>query len=161
MSFLDKVGNMLRSANDFASKYIKPIKNHVSQGLTNFGNWFDRNHETIGAIASGVGTILQNLPSSKMKDKLEAYGEGLNNFGNTIQHNRPTNLARQAVSTFMNGQNEQQQKQEQLRPQPQNPATQPVTLPIQQPAFTGINRNIGNNVGYMGRSRAQFTTRVI
>ena len=96
---------------------------------------------SIGAIASGVGTILQNLPSSKVKDKLEAYGEGLNNFGNTIQHNRPTNLARKAVSTFMNGQNEQQRQQEQLRPQPQNPATQPVALPIQQPAFTGNTPN--------------------
>ena len=161
MSFLDKVGNMLRSANDFASKYIKPIKNHVAQGLEKAGNWFDRNHETIGAIATGIGSILQNLPSSKMKDKLEAYGNGLSSFGNTMQHNRPTNLARQAVSTFINGRDEQQRQQEQLRPQPQNPATQPVALPIQQPAFTGINRNTGNNVGLSLRPKQQNARRVI
>ena len=160
MSFLDKIGNILGKVGNFAGTIMKPIKNHVVQGASKFGNWFDRNHETIGAIASGVGTILQNLPSSKVKDKLEAYGEGLNNFGNTIQHNRPTNLARKAVSTFMNGRDEQQRQQEQLRPQPQNPATQPVALPIQQPAFTGINRNTGNNVGFARRPQ-QNARRVI
>ena len=85
MSFFDKVGNILGKVGNFASQYIKPIKNHVSQGLSKFGNWVDKNHETLGAIATGVGTFLQNLPSSKMKDKLEMYGEGLNNFGNTLQ----------------------------------------------------------------------------
>ena len=160
MSFFDKVGNILGKVGNFASQYIKPIKNHVSQGLSKFGNWVDKNHETLGAIATGVGTILQNLPSSKMKDKLEMYGEGLNNFGNTIQRNRPTNLARQAVSTFVNGRNEQQKQQEQIRPQPQNPATQPVAYPIQQPAFTGVNRNTGNNVA-TGGTPGSFARRVI
>lgn len=146
MSFLSKVGNMLSKATDFASNIIKPMKNHVAQGLYKAGNWFDRNHETIGAIASGIGTILQNLPSSKMKDKLEKYGEGISAFGNTIQHNRPTNLARQSVSVFMNNQNTNRTAQDQIRQKPQAPDTQPVTTPIQQPAFTGINRNTGNNV---------------
>ena len=60
----------------------------------------------------------------------------------------------------MNGRDEQQKQQEQLRPQPQNPATQPVALPIQQPAFTGINRNTGNNVGFARRPQ-QNARRVI
>ena len=94
-----------------------------------------------------------------MKDKLEAYGQGLNSFGNTIHNNRPTNLARQAVSTFINSRDEQQKQQEQVRPQPQNPATQPVAFPIQQPAFTGVNRNTGNNVAM--KTRPHFTRRVI
>ena len=149
MSFLSKVGNMLSKASDWASNIIKPMKNHVTQGLTKAGNWLDRNHETIGAIASGIGSILQNLPSSKMKDKLQTYGEGLSNFGYTIQHNRPTNLARNAVSVFMNNRNTHQEQKQQERPQPQSPATQPVTFPIQQPVFTGINRNTGNNVAQL------------
>lgn len=159
MSFLDKVGNMLGKVSDFAGTIMKPIKNHVTQGMSKFGNFLDKNHETIGAIASGLGTFLQNLPSSKMKDKLEAYGQGLNSFGNTIHNNRPTNLARQAVSTFINSRDEQQKQQEQVRPQPQNPATQPVAFPIQQPAFTGVNRNTGNNVAM--KTRPHFTRRVI
>ena len=102
MSFLSKVGNILGRASDWASNIIKPIKNHVTQGLTKAGNWLDRNHETIGTIASGIGSILQNLPSSKMKNKLESYGNTLSSVGNTFLQDRPSNLARKAVSEFMN-----------------------------------------------------------
>lgn len=133
MSFLSKVGNILGRASDWASNIIKPIKNHVTQGLTKAGNWLDRNHETIGTIASGIGSILQNLPSSKMKDKLESYGNTLSSVGNTFLQDRPTNLARKAVSEFMNNQHTQQNYQQQNRPYPQTPAIQPVNHPIEQP----------------------------
>ena len=36
MSFLSKVGNILGRASDWASNIIKPIKNHVTQGLTTY-----------------------------------------------------------------------------------------------------------------------------
>ena len=136
MSFLSKVGNILGRASDWASNIIKPIKNHVTQGLTKAGNWLDRNHETIGTIASGIGSILQNLPSSKMKDKLESYGNTLSSVGNTFLQDRPTNLARKAVSEFMNNRNDQQNYQQQFRPYPQTPAIQPVNQPIQQPTIS-------------------------
>ena len=65
-----------------------------------------------------------------MKDKLESYGNTLSSVGNTFLQDRPSNLARKAVSEFMNNRNDQQNYQ---RPYPQTPAIQPVNQPIQQP----------------------------
>lgn len=125
MGFLDKVSTMLGSASDWASNIIKPMKHNVVKGLSKAGNWLDKNHETIGAIATGIGTILQNLPSSKMKDKLQTYGQTLSNVGENVRMNRPSNLARQSISV-MTGSHDN-------RPMPQTPATQPVLQPITQP----------------------------
>lgn len=152
MSFLSKVGNILGRASDWASNIIKPIKNHVTQGLTKAGNWLDRNHETIGTIASGIGTILQNLPSSKMKNKLESYGNTLSAVGNTFLQDRPTNLARKAVSEMMNNQNNRNNYQQQNRPIPQTPAIQPVNQPIEQPI-------ISPNRGAVAGRRSAVTVR--
>ena len=63
MSFLSKVGNILGKASDFANTYIKPLKNKVANGLSKVGNFLDKHHETIGTIASGIGSILSNLPA--------------------------------------------------------------------------------------------------
>ena len=68
-----------------------------------------------------------------MKDKLESYGNTLSSVGNTFLQDRPSNLARKAVSEFMNNQHTQQNYQQQFRPYPQTPAIQPVNQPIQQP----------------------------
>ena len=149
MSFLNKISSMLGKASDWAGNIIKPLKNHVVQGLTKAGNWLDRNHETIGTIASGIGSILQNLPDSKMKEKLQGYGNAFSTVGGALTHNRPSNLARKGVSMLMNGPNIKQDVQ-QNKQQPQSPAVQPVNAPIQQPsigqpmtrpAFAAPNRN--------------------
>lgn len=141
MSFLSKVGNILGKASDFANTYIKPLKNKVANGLSKVGNFLDKHHETIGTIASGIGSILSNLPAGQMKDKLQAYGNTLNNVGQAFSQNRPSNLARQAISKTMSNPNPQNTNRESTqstyRPQNQQFGTTPVNRPIQQPAFGG------------------------
>ena len=135
MSFLSKVGNLLSSAVDTASNFIKPLKNKVQNGLSKVGNFLDKHHETIGTIASGIGSILSNLPSGQMKDKLQSYGNNISNVGNSISQNRPSNLARQAISSQINTMHNQNQASQNQRPQNQQFGTNPVNTPIQQPEF--------------------------
>ena len=136
MSFLSKVGNLIGKATDFANTYIKPLKNKVQNGLSKVGNFLDKNHETIGTIASGIGNILMNLPKGQLSDKLQSYGQTLNNVGQAFSENRPSNLARQAITQTMNNAHNQQQQIQQQRPQNQLFGTTAVNNPIQQPAFT-------------------------
>ena len=135
MSFLSKVGNLLSSAVDTASNFIKPLKNKVQNGLSKVGNFLEKHHETIGTIASGIGNILMNLPAGQMKDKLQSYGNTLTNVGNSISQNRPSNLARQAISSQINTMHNQNQQAQNQRPQNQQFGTNPVNTPIQQPSF--------------------------
>ena len=137
MSFLDKVGNMFSKVSDGVSNFIKPIKHNVQQGLAKAGNWLDRNHETIGTIASGIGNILSNLPSGAASDKLRNAGNTMNTIGQGFQNyngsgiqnyltgfTRPSNIARSPPNAQQN----------------QNPAINPVNTPIQQPAV-GIQQS--------------------
>ena len=141
MSFLSKIGGLLNQATDFASNIIKPLKNKVQNGLTKVGNFLDKNHETIGTIASGIGNILMNLPKNKLTDKLQSYGQTINNFGQVMSQNRPSNLARQAITQQMNSAHTQQAQVQQQRPQNQQFGTNPVNTPIQQPAFKAPTLN--------------------
>ena len=136
MSFLSKVGNLIGKATDFANTYIKPLKNKVQNGLSKVGNFLDKNHETIGTIASEIGNILMNLPKGQLSDKLQSYGQTLNNVGQSFSQNRPSNLARQAITQTMNNAHDQQQQTQQQRPQNQLFGTTAVNNPIQQPTFT-------------------------
>ena len=131
MSFLSKIGNLLGQATDMASNFIKPLKNKVQNGLSKVGNFLDKHHETIGTIASGIGNILMNLPKGQLSDKLQSYGQTLNNVGQSFSQNRPSNLARQAISQTVNNAHTQQQ-----RPQNQQFGTTAVNAPVQQPAFS-------------------------
>ena len=135
MSFLSKIGNLLGQATDMASNFIKPLKNKVQNGLSKVGNFLDKHHETIGTIASGIGNILMNLPKGQLSDKLQSYGQTLNNVGQSFSQNRPSNLARQAISQKVNNAHTQQQQTQQQRPQNQQFGTTAVNNPIQQPAF--------------------------
>ena len=136
MSFLSKVGNLLSKATDIAGNYIKPLKNKIQNGLSKVGNFLDKNHETIGTIASGIGNILMNLPKGQLSEKLQSYGQTLNNVGQSFSQNRPSNLARQAITQTMNKAHNQQQQTQQQRPQNQLFGTTAVNNPIQQPSFT-------------------------
>ena len=144
MSFLSKVGNLLSSAVDTASNFIKPLKNKVQNGLSKVGNFLDKHHETIGTIASGIGSILSNLPAGQMKDKLQSYGNTISNVGNAIGQNRPSNLARQAISSQINTMHNQNQQAQNQRPQNQQFGTNPVNTPIQQPGFGAKTSPITN-----------------
>lgn len=132
MNFLSKVGNLLGRASDFASNIIKPMKHNIQNGLQKVGNFLDRNHETIGTIATGIGNILANLPNGQMKQKLQGASNALNTVGGFMNNytpgtinfnsNRPTNLPRNPVQRPI-------QQPVQVIPQPQ---TQPVQQPIIQ-----------------------------
>ena len=106
MNFFNKVGNLLGRASDFATNIIKPMKHNIQNGLQKVGNFLDRNHETIGTIASGIGNILANLPNSQMKQKLQGASNALNTVGgfmnnyhgNGFASNRPSNIPRNPVN---------------------------------------------------------------
>ena len=164
MSFLSKIGNMLNSAVDTASNFIKPLKNKVQNGLSKVGNFLDKHHETIGTIASGIGNILMNLPAGQMKDKLQSYGQTINNVGQTFSQNRPSNLARQAISQQMNISHNNQEKVQQQRPQNQQFGTNPVNSPIQQPPFNNrqqTNMNNRQSPSFGNRQSPSFGNRII
>lgn len=141
MNFFNKVGNLLGRASDFATNIIKPMKHNIQNGLQKVGNFLDRNHETIGTIASGIGNILANLPNSQMKQKLQGASNALNTVGgfmnnyhgNGFASNRPSNIPRNPVNRPV------QQQPVQVIPQPQ---TQPVQQPVAQQQ-QNIN-NVGN-----------------
>ena len=152
MSFLDKVGNMFSKVSNSVGNFIKPIKHNVQQGLYKAGNWLDKNHETIGTIASGIGNILSNLPSGAASDKLRnagntmnTIGQGFHNYnGSSIQNyltgfTRPSNISR----TPPNAQPQQNQ----------NPAINPVNTPIQQPAVGIQQQSAENNFGRLKARR--------
>ena len=77
-----------------------------------------------------------NLPKGQLSDKLQSYGQTLNSVGQSFSQNRPSNLARQAITQTMNNAHNQQQQTQQQRPQNQLFGTTAVNNPIQQPAFT-------------------------
>ena len=141
MNFFNKVGNLLGRASDFATNIIKPMKHNIQNGLQKVGNFLDRNHETIGTIASGIGNILANLPNSQMKQKLQGASNALNTVGgfmnnyhgNGFASNRPSNIPRNPINRPV------QQQPVQVIPQPQ---TQPVQQPVAQQQ-QNIN-NVGN-----------------
>lgn len=146
MNALSKVGRIFSNAYNIADTYFSPLKQRVVAGVTKVGRYVNDNHEKLGAIASSIGTILQNLPDSKVKNKIGKYGETITNIGNAISAERPSNLARQGISMLLNNQyNNRQQRQEMVQ-KPQTPAIQPVNIPIQQPAFTAPQRNYGSNI---------------
>ena len=142
MSFLDKVGGMFSKVADNVGNFIKPIKHNVQQGLAKAGNWLDRNHETIGTIATGIGNILSNLPAGAASDKLRQAGNTISDVGQGISSRnyltgisgaingafqRPSNIARTPPNAPAN----------------QNPAINPVNSPIQQPP---VAQNDGNRI---------------
>ena len=147
MSFLDKVGGMFSKVADNVGNFIKPIKHNVQQGLAKAGNWLDRNHETIGTIATGIGNILSNLPAGAASDKLRQAGNTISDVGQGISSRnyltgisgaingafqRPSNIARTPPNKLS----------EANRPANQNPAINPVNSPIQQPPVAGANNRL-------------------
>lgn len=96
-----KISNMLGSAWDWGKSIIKPLKNTVSNGYEMIkngamkaGKFVADNHEAIGNIVGGIGNIINNLPNSKIKDKLES---GLGNASvavNKFSNLRPSNTQR-------------------------------------------------------------------
>lgn len=146
MSSLSKVVKYIGNAYDRLNTYFSPLKQRIVQGFNKAGKFLDNHHETIGAIASGIGTTLQNLPNGEIKDRLGKYGETFTNIGSAISAERPSNLARQSLSVFLNNQHNNRQLRQEMVQKPQTPAIQSVNVPIQQPAFTGPQRNYGNNI---------------
>ena len=124
-----KIGNMLSNAWAGAKNLIKPLKHGISSGWESLkngagkvGRFIGNNHEAIGSIMSGVGSILSNMPNSPIKQKLNQFGGAANNFSN-----------------FMNGfTNNNPRPPNAQRPQFMNNLTR--TNQPTQPAQTNINR---------------------
>ena len=107
-----KIGNMLSNAWTGAKNLIKPLKHGISSGWESLkngaekvGRFIGNNHEAIGSIMSGVGSILSNMPNSPIKQKLNQYGGNASHFSNLFggfsnnNNQRPSNAQR---PQFMN-----------------------------------------------------------
>ena len=115
----DKIASMLGKVKDFGSSLIKPMKHNISSGwdmlksgASKVGKFINDNHESIGTILSGVGFIIDNLPNSKIKQKLSDYADGAdkaNNFfhGGYSGLNRPRNTPRTQINNNLRSKNEQ------------------------------------------------------
>lgn len=148
MSFLDKVGGMFSKVADNVGNFIKPIKHNVQQGLAKAGNWLDRNHETIGTIATGIGNILSNLPAGQASDKLRQAGNTISNVGQGISSRNYLTGLSGGISGVINGSfqrpsNIARTPPNRNPPANQNPAINPVNSPIQQPP---VAQNDGNRI---------------
>ena len=140
MSFLDKVGGMFSKVADNVGNFIKPIKHNVQQGLAKAGNWLDRNHETIGTIATGIGNILSNLPAGQASDKLRQAGNTISDVGQGISsRNYLTGLSGAINGAFQRPSNIARTPPNRNPQANQNPAITPVNSPIQQPPVAGAN----------------------
>ena len=96
-----KISNILGNAWDWGKSVIKPLKNTVSNGYEMIkngamkaGKFVADNHEAIGNIMGGIGNIINSLPNSQFKQKLEnGLGDAsvaVNKFSNL----RPSNTQR-------------------------------------------------------------------
>ena len=145
MSFLDKVGGMFSKVADNVGNFIKPIKHNVQQGLAKAGNWLDRNHETIGTIATGIGNILSNLPAGAASDKLRQAGNTISDVGQGISSRNYLTGLSGGISGVINGAFQRPSNIARTppnRPANQNPAINPVNSPIQQPPVAGANNRL-------------------
>jgi hypothetical protein len=118
----DKIANILGKVKDFGSNLIKPMKHTISNGwdmlksgVSKAGKFIYDNHENIGTILSGVGSIIGNLPNSQLKQRLSNYADNAdkaNNFlhGGFNRMNRPKNTPRTQISNNLSSKYEQNNK---------------------------------------------------
>ena len=139
---------MFSKVADNVGNFIKPIKHNVQQGLAKAGNWLDRNHETIGTIATGIGNILSNLPAGAASDKLRQAGNTISDVGQGISSRNYLTGLSGGISGVINGSFQRPSNiartppnklSEANRPANQNPAINPVNSPIQQPPVSEAN----------------------
>ena len=85
----DKIANILGKVKDFGSNLIKPMKHTISNGwdmlksgVSKAGKFIYDNHENIGTILSGVGSIIGNLPNSQLKQRLSNYADNADKANN-------------------------------------------------------------------------------
>lgn len=126
-----KISNMLGNAWDWGKTVIKPLKNTVSNGFETLrngamkaGKFVADNHEAIGSIMGGIGNLINSLPNSQFKQKLE---NGLGDASvavNKVSNLRPSNAQRMQFKNDMvnNKVNTPQMQMQQQRnsPFPQN-----------------------------------------
>ena len=114
-----KIANMLGKVKDFGSNLINASKHGVSSGWDAFksgvskvGKFINDNHESIGTILSGVGSIIGGLPNSDIKNKLSNYADGAGRANNFIHGGyggirRPSNTPRTQFSNNLTNKNEE------------------------------------------------------
>jgi hypothetical protein len=80
--------------------------------LIKVGKFINDNHESIGTILSGVGSIIGGLPNSDIKVKLSSYADGAGRANNFIYGGygglrRPSNTPRTQFSNNLTNKNEE------------------------------------------------------
>ena len=73
-----KITNMLSGAWDWGKNALGSMRNRVGKGFDMLkngamkaGKFVYDNHEAIGNIVGGLGSMLSNMPNSPIKQKLE------------------------------------------------------------------------------------------
>ena len=110
---LGKISQMLGGVMDWGKNAFGSIKNNVGKGYEMLkngamktGRFISDNHEAIGNIVGGIGNILNNMPNSPLKQKMEQGLGGATTVINKFSNLRPSNQQRQQFNNnIINKQN--------------------------------------------------------
>ena len=120
---------MLSGALDWGKNALGSMRNRVGKGFDMLkngamkaGKFFYDNHEDIGNIVGGLGSMLSNMPNSHIKQKLEQGLGGASVAINKFSNLRPSNAQRQQFSNNMSNRQNIPIKQNTVMPStPQQP----------------------------------------
>ena len=100
-----KISKMLGTAMDWGKSAMGTLKDNVGKGFgmlkngaMKAGKFVYDNHEAIGNIVGGIGTILSNMPNSPLKEKMQQGLGGATTVINKFSNLRPANAQRQQFS---------------------------------------------------------------
>ena len=124
-----KITNMLSGAWDWGKNALCSMRNRVGKGFDMLkngamkaGKFVYDNHEAIGNIVGGLGSMLSNMPNSPIKQKLEQGLGGASVAINKFSNLRPSNAQRQQFSNNMSNRQNIPIKQNTVMPStPQQP----------------------------------------
>lgn len=97
-----KISQMLGNAWDWGKNAMSSLKDKVGSGFDMLkngamkaGKFVYDNHEAIGNIVGGIGNLLNNMPNSPVKQKMEQGLGGATTVINKFSNLRPSNQQRQ------------------------------------------------------------------
>ena len=108
-----KISQILGNAWDWGKNAMGSLKDKVGSGFDMLkngamkaGKFVYDNHEAIGNIVGGLGNILNNMPNSPLKQKMEQGLGGATTVINKFSNLRPSNQQRQQFNNnIINKQN--------------------------------------------------------
>ena len=97
-----KISQMLGNAWDVGKNAMSSLKDKIGSGFDMLkngamkaGKFVYDNHEAIGNIVGGIGNLLNNMPNSPVKQKMEQGLGGASTVINKFSNLRPSNQQRQ------------------------------------------------------------------